>query len=97
MTKKLYGVYTLLLGALILSASCTKLNLQPTDIIDPSKAYRNINDINMGILGVYSLIDYTQISMNATVTDEATYPTENNVGNSDAYRWLYNPSSGSVT
>ncbi len=97
MTKKLCGVYTLFLGALILVASCTKLNLQPTDIIDPSKAYRNINDINMGILGVYALIDYTQVSLNATVTDEATYPMENTVGNSDAYRWLYNPSSGSVT
>ena len=97
MTKKLYRVCTLMLSVLILSASCTKLDVQPTDIIDPSKAYRNINDINMGILGVYALIDYTQISLNATVTDEATYPTENNVGNSDAYRWLYNPSSGSVT
>jgi len=97
MIKKLYKTYTVVLAVLILSASCTKLDLQPTDIIDPSKAYRNINDINMGILGVYALLDYTQISMNATVTDEATYPTENNVGNSDAYRWLYNPSSGSVT
>lgn len=97
MIKKLYQTYTLVLSILILSASCTKLDLQPTDIIDPSKAYRNINDINMGILGVYALVDYTQISLNATVTDEATYPTENNVGNSDAYRWLYNPSSGSVT
>ncbi|WP_345953386.1 RagB/SusD family nutrient uptake outer membrane protein [Mucilaginibacter sp. PAMB04168] len=97
MIKKLYKTYTLILSILILSASCTKLDLQPTDIIDPTKAYRNINDINMGILGVYALLDYTQISLNATVTDEATYPTENNVGNSDAYRWLYNPSSGSVT
>ncbi|WP_345950720.1 RagB/SusD family nutrient uptake outer membrane protein [Mucilaginibacter sp. PAMB04274] len=97
MIKKLYKTYTLILPILILSASCTKLDLQPTDIIDPTKAYRNINDINMGILGVYALLDYTQISLNATVTDEATYPTENNVGNSDAYRWLYNPSSGSVT
>lgn len=97
MIKKLYKTYTLVLSILILSASCTKLNLQPTDIIDPTKAYRNINDINMGLLGVYALVDYTQISLNATVTDEATYPTENNVGNSDAYRWLYNPSSGSVT
>jgi hypothetical protein len=97
MTKKLYKTYTLVLSILILSASCTKLDLQPTDIIDPTKAYRNINDINMGVLGVYALVDYTQISLNATVTDEATYPTENNVGNSDAYRWLYNPSSGSVT
>ena len=77
--------------------SCTKLDERPTDIIDPDKAFRNLNDINMGLIGVYALADYTPISMNATVSDEATFPTENTVGNSDAFRWLYNPSSGSVT
>jgi hypothetical protein len=97
MMKKRFKTYMLVLSILAGTASCTKLDLQPTDIIDPSKAYRNINDINMGVLGVYSLLDYTQVSLNATVSDEATYPTENTVGNSDAYRWLYNPSSGSVT
>ncbi len=95
--KKLQKTYAFVLAILILSTSCTKLDLQPTDIIDPSKAYRNINDINMGVLGVYGLLDYTQVSLNATVGDEATYPTENSVGNSDAFRWLYTPSSGSVT
>lgn len=85
------------LFALLFFASCTKLDLKPTDIIDPGKAFRNLNDINMGIIGVYALLDYSQISMNATVADEAMFPTENTVGNSDAFRWLYNPSSGSVT
>jgi hypothetical protein len=78
-------------------ASCTKLDLKPTDIIDPEKAYRNINDVNMGLIGVYAAMDYTPISMNSTVSDEAMFPTENTVGNSDAFRWLYTPSSGSVT
>ncbi|WP_295769351.1 RagB/SusD family nutrient uptake outer membrane protein [uncultured Mucilaginibacter sp.] len=95
--SKLYKTYTIVLSLLILTASCGKLDLKPTDTIDPSRAFRNVNDVNMGVLGVYALIDYTQISLNATVTDEAAYPTENTVGNSDAYRWLYNPSSGSVT
>jgi hypothetical protein len=95
--KTLFKTYAFVLAMLMLSASCTKLDLQPTDIIDPSKAYRNINDINMGVLGVYGLLDYTQVSLNAIVSDEATYPTENSVGNSDAFRWLYTPSSGSVT
>ncbi len=97
MIKKLYKIYTIVLSVLILTVSCGKLDLEPTDTLDPSRAYRNISDVNMGVLGVYALLDYTQISLNATVTDEATYPTENNVGNSDAYRWLYNSSSGSVT
>ncbi|RYZ54371.1 MAG: RagB/SusD family nutrient uptake outer membrane protein, partial [Sphingobacteriales bacterium] len=86
-----------ILFAFVAFASCTKLDLKPTDIIDPDKAFRNLNDINMGLIGVYAAIDYTPISMNSTVSDEAMFPTENTVGNSDAFRWLYNPSSGSVT
>src|SRR5690349_20487863 len=83
--------------ASVLMVSCTKLDLKPTDIIDPDKAFRNINDINMGLIGAYAVLDYTQNSLNSIVSDEAMFPTENTVGNSDAYRWLYNPSSGSVT
>lgn len=85
------------LYAAVLLASCTKLDLKPSDIIDPAKAYRNLNDVNMGLLGTYALIDYTPISVSATVSDEAMFPTENTVGNSDAFRWLYDGSSGSVT
>lgn len=97
MIKKFHKANIFLLSILIMLSACTELDLQPSDTIDPDKAYRNINDINMGIIGVYSLIDYTQISLNATVSDEAAYPTENTVGNNDAYRWLYTPSSESVT
>ena len=90
-------LFKYILLASVVLASCTKLDLEPTGFIDPSKAYRNINDINMGVIGVYAALDYTPISLNATVSDEAMYPSENTVGNSDAFRWLYNPSSGSVT
>jgi hypothetical protein len=86
-----------ILIALVAFTSCTKLDLKPTDIIDPERAFRNVSDINLGIIGVYAGMDYTPISMSATASDEATFPTENTVGNSDAFRWLYNPSSGSVT
>lgn len=95
MKSLLFKKYILI--AFVALVSCTKLDLKPTDIIDPDKAFRNLNDINMGLIGVYAAMDYTPISMNSTVSDEAMFPTENTVGNSDAFRWLYNPSSGSVT
>jgi hypothetical protein len=97
MRNNLYKIYTFLLVLFVGAISCTKLDLKPTDTIDPEKAYRNIGDINVGLLGAYAVVDYTQISLNSTVTDEAAYPTENTVGNSDAYRWLYTGASGSVT
>lgn len=71
--------------------------MAPTDSIDPSKAFRNLADVNMGALGAYAPVDYTLISATAIVSDEVTLPTENTVSNTDSYRWLYNSSYGSVT
>ncbi len=97
MINKFYKQYSLLLVLFMGALSCTKLDLKPTDSIDPEKAFRNIGDINRGLIGAYAAVDYTQISISSTISDEATFPTENTVGNSDAYRWLYTGSSGSVT
>jgi len=97
MINKIYQKYILIFSLLFLTASCTKLDLVPTDTISPDKAYRNISDINLGILGAYALLDGGTIGVVSTVSDEATFPTENTVGNSDAFRWLYTAGSGSVT
>lgn len=98
MINKLYKKYILIFSLLIFSAtSCTKLDLKPTDSISPDKAFRNINDINLGLIGAYALVDYSMTSLSSTVADENMFPTENTVGNSDAFRWLYNAGSGSVT
>ncbi|RZK48615.1 MAG: RagB/SusD family nutrient uptake outer membrane protein, partial [Pedobacter sp.] len=82
---------------LLIASSCSKLDMKPTDTIDPTKAFRNANDINMGLIGVYALVDNSMGTLSSTVSDENTFPTENTVGNSDAFRWLYNAGSGSVT
>lgn len=96
--NKRYQKYTLVFSLLILTTiSCTKLDLKPSDSISPDKAFRNINDINMGAIGVYALLDYNMASLSSTVSDENTFPIENSVGNNDAFRWLYTAGSGSVT
>lgn len=77
--------------------SCSKLKMSPTDSIDPSKAFRNLADLNLGVLGAYAPVDYTLIDASAIVSDEVMLPTENTVSNTAAYRWLYNSSYGSVT
>lgn len=97
MIQNLYKRYTIIFSLLLLTVSCTKLDFKPTDTIDPGKAFRNIGDINMGLIGAYALLDNTMIINNSIVSDEVTLPTENTVSNTDAYRWLYTGSSGSVT
>lgn len=98
MINRIYKKYILAFSLLILTAtSCTKLDLVPTDTISPDKAFRNVSDINLGLIGAYALVDYSMTSLSSTVADENMFPTENTVGNSDAFRWLYNAGSGSVT
>ncbi len=90
------AAYVLLVAASF--ASCSKaLDLAPYDTIDPSKAFRNMNDIDLGIIGAYAVLDYTLIANVSAVSDEALIPTENTFTNNDAFRWQYSSSSGSVT
>lgn len=90
--------YLLLLPIALFTAACDEaLDLQPSDTIDPGKAYRNVSDLNLGLIGSYAVLDYTLMSSSAITSDEVMLPTENTVSNSDAHRWLYNATSGSVT
>lgn len=77
--------------------SCKKLDTVPSDFIDPSKAFRNLDDINMAVRGAYAPMTTSLIEAVAIVSDEAMLPTENTVSNTAAHRWLYNSTSGSVT
>lgn len=77
--------------------SCDKLDQGPTDYIDASKAFRNLEDVNMGVLGAYASLTSGWIEPVAIVADEAMLPTENTVSNTSSYRWIYDSSSGSVT
>ncbi|WP_407428513.1 RagB/SusD family nutrient uptake outer membrane protein [Arcticibacter sp.] len=91
--------YISLLGVLLVTfSSCKQLDdVQPTDTIDPSRAFRNVKDLDLGLLGAYAYLDYSLMGSNAIVSDEITVPDENTVSNTEAYRWLYNSGSGSVT
>lgn len=77
--------------------SCNKLDSTPTDSIDPTKAFRNIDDVNMGVLGAYAPITTTVLEAGAIVSDEVMLPKENTVSNTGLHKWLYNSSSGTVT
>ncbi|GAA4778138.1 RagB/SusD family nutrient uptake outer membrane protein [Olivibacter ginsenosidimutans] len=77
--------------------ACKQLDLPPSDAIDATKAFRNLEDVNMGVLGAYAPMTTSVIEAAAIVSDEVMLPTENTVSNTSSHRWLYNSSSGSVT
>ncbi|RFS21071.1 RagB/SusD family nutrient uptake outer membrane protein [Chitinophaga silvatica] len=93
---------SLILATLFLSGifvSCNKqLDLSPIDQIDPSKAFRNVADLNGGLLGAYAGLKNNTIYNVSLITDECTRPTENNTGGGIAtYRWQIHPSNTTVT
>lgn len=80
--------------------SCNKqLDLSPTDkIIDPGRTFRNVSDLNGGLLGAYTRLTYNTIYNVSLVTDECMLPSENGTGGGVAsYRWQIDPGSGTIT
>ncbi|PWJ45030.1 RagB/SusD family nutrient uptake outer membrane protein [Sediminitomix flava] len=78
-------------GLALSSFSCDdQLELAPTDFIDYGKAYQSVEDVNLGLLGVYSALPKTtQTSLNAYVADNAKMsPQGRNVG-VVTYNWTY--------
>jgi hypothetical protein len=77
---------------LLLFTSCNKqLDLVPTDDIDPSKALKNVADVNAGLLGAYNALNYySSIFYTSRIVDEVMLPSENSTGSGVAtYRWQY--------
>ena len=79
--------------------SCKQqLDLTPIDSIDATKAFRNLSDINLGLVGAYAVLGTSHISNTTLVSDEAMLPSENGTGGGVAtHRWQYDGSSPSVT
>lgn len=80
--------------------SCNKqLDLSPTDnIIDPERTFRNVSDLNGGLLGAYTRLSYNTIYNVSLVTDECMLPSENGTGGGVAsYRWQIDPGNGTIT
>jgi hypothetical protein len=75
--------------------SCNKqLDLQPTDSIDPEKAFKTLSDINQGVLGAYDPLSYNNIYYNSLVSDEIMLPSENFTGSGfSTYRWQFDGSN----
>ncbi|WP_202183008.1 RagB/SusD family nutrient uptake outer membrane protein [Chitinophaga solisilvae] len=87
-----------LLASLSLFSCNKQLDLSPTDTMDEDKAYRNVADLNGGLLGAYSGLSFNAIYAVSLVTDECTLPGENSTGGGFAsYRWQIDPSNTTIT
>lgn len=96
-TKRTFYKITVLAAAFLsLSViSCNKqIDLVPSDLIDPTKAFRSVKDLNAGLLGAYTKLNYySSIFYTSRITDEVMLPSENNTGGGVAtHRWQYDGS-----
>ena len=89
------------LSALIFTGlvSCKKqLDLLPTDSIDITKAFLTVDDLEKGLLGVYSANDQTNKIYIATIlADEAKISNENRGQGQFEYKWQFTSGTGGVT
>lgn len=78
---------------LVFASSClADLDVKPTEIIDQTLAFRSMDDVNAGVLGVYAGLSTYTISTNTLISDEAMWPLENNTGRGTLmYSWRQDP------
>jgi hypothetical protein len=96
-TKRTFYTIAVLATALLSLTviSCNKqLDVLPSDLIDPSKAFRNMKDVNAGLLGAYTKLNYnSSIFYTSRITDEVMLTSENITGGGVAtHRWQYDGS-----
>jgi len=97
MNSKHYKYIFLLLPAFVVSCD-KKLDLVPTDTVESTKAFRNMADINLGIIGAYAVLGSSDITNTSLVSDEVMLPTENITGGGIAtHRWQIDGSNGTIT
>lgn len=94
-----YIKYLLLLLPFCILSCNKQLDLEPTDtIIDPERTFRNVADLNGGLLGAYTELTYNTIYSVSLITDECMLPDENDLGRGAAtYRWQIDPGSTTIT
>lgn len=97
MIRRHFHYILLLLSVSVIS--CDKqIDLKPTDTIDATKAFRNMADINLGLIGAYAILGSSDITNTSLVSDEAMLPSENlNGGGIATHRWQIDGSNGTVT
>lgn len=89
----------ILASALIVGATaCNKdLDIKPTDTIDETKAYQTVNDLEKGLIGVYSSFGAAQangIYIGAILADETKLSNENRGQGQFTFKWQYASGSG---
>lgn len=83
------------------AAACNKqLDLRPTDTIDETKAYTNVNDLEKGLFGVYAaygtgLVD--GIYIGSILADEVKISNENRGQGQFTFKWQITSGDGDVT
>lgn len=97
---KSYKILSICFGAMVSLAtlnSCKK-DLSPSDIIDDTKAYRNLSDINLGLIGAYAALGTSHVTNTSLESDEVMLPTENTTGGQvSTYRWQIDGSNSTIT
>ena len=87
-------IFLPLIALSVLAGSCKKeLELTPTDFIDVSKAFTSVDDLEKGLLGVYSAnSSANKIYIGSILSDETKISSENRGQGQFTFKWQYSGS-----
>lgn len=94
---KLFFKYSVIIFPLLAVSCMADLDVKPTESIDQSVAFKSVDDANAGVLGVYAAISTTSLSVTSLISDEATWPLENNTNRgTSTFSWKQDPLTAEV-
>lgn len=89
------GIPIILVALMAVSSCAKKLDLNPTDSIDVTKAFTTVDDLDKGLLGVYSANDQTnKIYIAALLSDEVKISNENRGQGQFTFKFQYSSTAG---
>jgi hypothetical protein len=88
----LVNKYCIVLACCLATSCLGELDVKPTESIDQTVVFQNIDDLNAAVLGVYAGLGTTSITVNSLMADESMLPVENNTNKGvQMYNWKQDP------
>lgn len=85
------------LSLILLASACKKVvDLKPTDLIETTKAFQSVDDLDKGAVGAYSVYTYEfNIYMGSIMADDVRWGLDNNTRNfGSAHKWSFDGTNG---
>lgn len=96
--KKIKSLTVTALLALLALASCNYTDLEPTDMVGPGQAFRDVESVHKAAVGLYGKISLrSKLAVAEYIADDLAQGGDSGGAGTDLTNWVYTATSGDVS